>query len=82
VAALMLSERLRAELKGKGIRVGAVCAPGGGPRHGPGPDEVAKRIVAAVRADRAVVPVTAGARLGRAAYRVCPRLVRRLALRG
>ncbi|TDE29127.1 SDR family oxidoreductase [Actinomadura sp. 6K520] len=81
-AALMLSERLRAELKGKGIRVGAVCAPGGGPRHGPGPDEVAKRIVAAVRADRAVVPVTAGARLGRAAYRVCPRLVRRLALRG
>ncbi|TDC66142.1 SDR family oxidoreductase [Actinomadura sp. GC306] len=81
-AALMLSDCLRAELKGKGIGVSAVCVPGGGARPGPGPDEVAERIVAAVRSGRAVVPVTAGARLRRAAYRVCPRLVRRLARRG
>ncbi|TDD35375.1 SDR family oxidoreductase [Actinomadura sp. KC06] len=106
-AVLMLSECLRAELKGKGIGVSAVC-PGivntnitrtsrfvgqdgdeearsrkrvarAYARRGFGPDGVAEQIVAAVRRDRAVVPVTPEARLGYAASRAAPGLMRLLA---
>ncbi|TDB86626.1 SDR family oxidoreductase [Actinomadura sp. KC216] len=106
-AVLMLSECLRAELKGKGIGVSAVCPgivdtnitrtsrfvgrDGDGEarsrervarayaRRGFGPDGVAEEIVAAVRRDRAVVPVTPEARLGYAASRAVPGLMRLLA---
>lgn len=90
-AALMLSECLRAELKGKGIAVSAVVRPSGprgGARQAAGgpaggrPDAVAERIVAAVRRGKAVVPVTPGVRLARAAARVSPGLMRLLARMG
>ncbi|MEU8342632.1 SDR family oxidoreductase [Spirillospora sp. NPDC048832] len=74
-AVLMLSECLRAELKGKGIGVTAACA---GPRSRP--ERVAERIVAAVRADRAVA-VTPAARPARLAARAAPGAVRLLARR-
>ncbi|TMQ95687.1 SDR family oxidoreductase [Actinomadura soli] len=106
-AVLMLSECLRAEVKGKGIGVSAVC-PGivntnitrtsrfvgqdgdeearsqervarAYARRNFGPDGVAEEIVAAVRRDRAVVPVTLEARLGYAASRAAPGLMRLLA---
>mgnify|MGYP001395995610 CR=1 FL=1 len=44
--------------------------------RGYGPERVAERIVAAVRHDRAVVPVTAEARLARLGARVAPGLMR------
>ncbi|MFI0368657.1 SDR family oxidoreductase [Actinomadura sp. 1N219] len=106
-AVLMLSECLRAELKGKGIGVSAVCpgivntnitrtsrfvgqdrdeearsrkrAARAYARRDFGPDGVAEQIVAAVRRDRAVVPVTPEARLGYAASRAAPGLMRLLA---
>ncbi|MEU8799876.1 SDR family oxidoreductase [Spirillospora sp. NPDC048819] len=106
-AVLMLSECLRAELKGKGIGVSAICpgivntnitrtsrfvglgkdeearsqerAARAYARRNFGPDGVAKRIVAAVRNDRAVVPVTPEARLSHVTSRVSPRLMRLLA---
>ncbi|QKW36532.1 SDR family oxidoreductase [Actinomadura sp. NAK00032] len=74
-AVLMLSECLRAELKGKGIGVTAACA---GPRARP--ERVAERIVAAVRGDRAVA-VTPAARPARLAARAAPGAVRLLARR-
>ncbi|WP_455577980.1 SDR family NAD(P)-dependent oxidoreductase [Actinomadura luteofluorescens] len=106
-AVLMLSECLRAELKGQGIGVSAVC-PGivntnitrtsrfvgqgkreearsrervarAYARRGYGPDRVAEQIVAAVRDDRAVVPVTPEARLGYLGSRVAPGVMRLLA---
>ncbi|WP_034521791.1 SDR family oxidoreductase [Actinomadura rifamycini] len=111
-AVLMLSECLRAELKGAGIGVSAIC-PGivdsgitgrarfvgrdeageadGRDRatrayalRGFAPEGVAERIVAAVREDRAVVPVTAEAHAARLLARVSPgalRLLARLDLR-
>ncbi|MFI0479939.1 SDR family oxidoreductase [Actinomadura sp. 9N215] len=106
-AVLMLSECLRAELKGKGIGVSAICpgivntnitrtsrfvgrdgdeqarsrerAARAYARRGYGPDGVARQIVAAVRRDRAVVPVTPEARLGYVASRAAPRVMRLLA---
>ena len=48
-------------------------------RRGFGPERVAEQILAAVRADRAVVPVTIEARLGYLGSRFAPRLLRRLA---
>ncbi|MFI0408492.1 SDR family oxidoreductase [Actinomadura sp. 3N508] len=106
-AVLMLSECLRAELKGKGIGVSAVCpgivdtnitrtsrfvgqdgegearsqerAARAYARRNFGPDGVAEEIVAAVLRDRAVVPVTPEARLGYAASRAAPGLMRLLA---
>ncbi|HEX2315461.1 MAG TPA: SDR family NAD(P)-dependent oxidoreductase, partial [Thermomonospora sp.] len=106
-AVLMLSECLRADLAGRGIRVSAVC-PGivdtGITRasrfvglgeddqerrreraarayrlRGYGPEKVARRVVDAVRADRAVVPVTPEAHLGRLLSRVAPGVMRLLA---
>ncbi|WP_433471955.1 SDR family oxidoreductase [Spirillospora sp. CA-142024] len=106
-AVLMLSECLRAELKGQGIGVSAIC-PGivntnitrtsrfvgqgkdeeersrqrvarAYARRGFGPDRVAERIVAAVRDDRPVVPVTPEARLSYLASRIAPGVMRRLA---
>ncbi|MEV3925592.1 SDR family oxidoreductase [Actinomadura coerulea] len=106
-AVLMLSECMRAELKGEGIGVSAVC-PGivntnitrtsrfvgrgeedealsrervarAYARRGYGPDRVAEQIVAAVRRDRAVVPVTPEARLGHLGSRVAPGVMRLLA---
>lgn len=106
-AVLMLSECLRAELKGRGIGVSAIC-PGivntnitrtsrfvgqgeddearsrervarAYARRNFGPGGVAKQIVAAVRDDRAVVPVTPEARLGYLTSRVSPRVMRLLA---
>ncbi|WP_433461501.1 SDR family oxidoreductase [Spirillospora sp. CA-128828] len=106
-AVLMLSECLRAELKGQGIGVSAIC-PGivntnitrtsrfvgqgkdeeersrqrvarAYARRGFGPDRVAERIVAAVRDDRPVVPVTPEARLSYLASRMAPGVMRRLA---
>jgi NAD(P)-dependent dehydrogenase (short-subunit alcohol dehydrogenase family)/pimeloyl-ACP methyl ester carboxylesterase len=79
-AVLMLSECLRAELKGKGIGVSAIC-PGTVTRRGHGPERVAEQIVAAVRNDRAVVPVSPEARLGYTASRVAPGVLRLLARR-
>ncbi|MFD0690439.1 SDR family oxidoreductase [Actinomadura fibrosa] len=106
-AVLMLSECLRAELKGKGIGVSAVCpgivdtnitrtsrfvgvgaereasgrerAARAYARRGFGPERVAEQIVAAVRRDRALVPVTAEARFGYLASRLSPGLMRLLA---
>lgn len=106
-AVLMLSECLRAELKGKGIGVSAICpgivdtgitrtarfvgrgedeenrdrerAARAYARRGYGPERVAEQIVAAVRNDRAVVPVTPEARLARLASRVAPGALRLLA---
>ncbi|WUI03095.1 SDR family oxidoreductase [Spirillospora sp. NBC_00431] len=106
-AVLMLSECLRAELKGKGIGVSAICpgvvdtnitrtsrfvgrdgdeegraqerAARAYTRRGFGPDGVARRIVAAVQKDRAVVPVTPEARLGYVTSRVAPGVMRLLA---
>ncbi|MEU9845498.1 SDR family oxidoreductase, partial [Actinomadura sp. NPDC048032] len=106
-AVLMLSECMRAELKGQGIGVSAVC-PGivntnitrtsrfvgrgeedealsrervtrAYARRGYGPERVAEQIVAAVRGDRAVVPVTPEARLGYLGSRVAPGVMRLLA---
>lgn len=106
-AVLMLSECLRAELKGQGISVSAVC-PGivntgitrtsrfvgkgedeearsrervarAYARRGFGPERVAEQIVATVRRDRAVVPVTPEARLGYVTSRVAPGVMRLLA---
>ncbi|WP_329520462.1 SDR family oxidoreductase [Spirillospora sp. NBC_01491] len=106
-AVLMLSQCLRAELRGKGIGVSAIC-PGivdtgitrtsrfvghgeaGQERsreraarayalRGFGPEGVAEQIVAAVRDDRAVVPVTVEARLAHLGSRLSPRLMRLLA---
>ena len=106
-AVLMLSECMRAELKGEGIGVSAVC-PGivntnitrtsrfvgqneedearsrqrvarAYARRNYGPDRVAEQIVAAVRDDRAVVPVTPEARLGYLGSRVAPGVMRLLA---
>ncbi|NEA24551.1 SDR family NAD(P)-dependent oxidoreductase, partial [Actinomadura bangladeshensis] len=106
-AVLMLSECLRAELKGKGIGVSAICpgivdtgitrtarfvgrgedeenrdrerAARAYARRGYGPERVAEQIVAAVRNDRAVVPVTPEARLAHLASRVAPGALRLLA---
>ncbi|MFI0353697.1 SDR family oxidoreductase [Actinomadura sp. 9N407] len=47
--------------------------------RGFGPEGVAKQIVAAVQKDKALVPVTAEARLGYAASRLSPRVMRLLA---
>ncbi|WP_262401829.1 SDR family NAD(P)-dependent oxidoreductase [Actinomadura sp. CNU-125] len=106
-AVLMLSECLRAELKGAGIGVSAIC-PGivdsgitgrarfvgrddaaqaaGRDRatrayalRGFEPAGVAERIVAAVRDDRAVVPVAAEAHAARLLARVSPGTMRLLA---
>lgn len=106
-AVLMLSQCLRAELKGEGIAVSAVC-PGivdtgitrtarfvgksaadeargrervarAYARRGFGPERVAERIVATVRRDRAVVPVTPEARLASLTSRVAPGVLRLLA---
>jgi NAD(P)-dependent dehydrogenase (short-subunit alcohol dehydrogenase family)/pimeloyl-ACP methyl ester carboxylesterase len=106
-AVLMLSECLRAELKGEGISVSAVC-PGivntgitrtsrfvgkgedeearsrervarAYARRDFGPERVAEQIVATVRRDRAVVPVTPEARLGYVTSRVAPGVMRLLA---
>ncbi|MEO3824551.1 SDR family oxidoreductase [Actinomadura sp. B10D3] len=106
-AVLMLSQCLRAELKGEGIAVSAVC-PGivdtgitraarfvgkgaagearsrervarAYARRGFGPERVAERIVATVRRDRAVVPVTPEARVASLASRAAPGLLRLLA---
>ncbi|TDD95849.1 SDR family oxidoreductase [Actinomadura rubrisoli] len=106
-AVLMLSECLRAELRGKGIGVSAICpgivdtgitrasrfvgvdgdqearsrerASRAYARRGFGPEGVAKQIVAAVRDDRALVPVTPEARLGYLASRLSPAAMRLLA---
>ncbi|WP_067465272.1 SDR family oxidoreductase [Actinomadura macra] len=106
-AVLMLSECLRAELRGKGIGVSAICpgivdtnitrtsrfvgaddaqearsrerAARAYARRGFGPQEVADQIVAAVRDDKALVPVTPEARLAYLASRVSPRAMRLLA---
>ncbi len=104
----MLSECLRAELKGKGIGVSAIC-PGiintnitrtsrfvgrneddearsqervarAYARRGGRPERVAEQIVAAVRNDRAVVPVTPEA-LSYLTSRVAPGVLRLLARR-
>lgn len=106
-AVLMLSQCLRAELKGRGIGVSAICpgvvntgitrtfrfvgvddgaqersrerATRAYARRGFGPEGVAERIVAAVRDDRALVPVTPEARLGYLVSRVSPGAMRLLA---
>jgi NAD(P)-dependent dehydrogenase (short-subunit alcohol dehydrogenase family) len=106
-AVLMLSECLRAELKGEGIGVSAICpgivdtgitrtarfvgrgedeqarsrdrAARAYARRGYGPERVAEQLVAAVRDDRAVVPVTPEARLSRLASRAAPGALRLLA---
>ncbi|POM22286.1 putative oxidoreductase SadH [Actinomadura rubteroloni] len=106
-AVLMLTECLRAELRGDGIGVTAICpgivntnitrtsrfvgrsdadqetdrrrASRAYALRGFGPERVAEQIVAAVRRDRAVVPVTPEARLAHLLARVSPAAMRRLA---
>jgi len=61
----------QAELRGEAARLYG--------RRGYGPEKVAARIVAAVRKDRAVVPVTPEASAAHIASKVAPGLLRRLA---
>jgi len=106
-AVLMLSECMRADLAGAGIRVTAICpgivdtnitrtshfvgrsaederrsrqkaAKAYGLR-GYGPERVAAQILAAVRRNRAVQPVTPESHVSYAASRLSPALMRRLA---
>ncbi|MGX7697623.1 SDR family oxidoreductase [Gordonia polyisoprenivorans] len=75
---LLYSESLRAELAEHHIGVSAICPT---VRDTPDADEVATQIVTAIRADKAVVPVTPEARIGYRLYRFAPWISRVLARR-